>query len=1597
MASEGTSVEASVAAVEEEFGQEQAEVPLKAEPESLSRRQSLTKAAKKPEGVHVMQLIIIVSNLTCDEAVKNRIASKERPKSALQGQHAAERLMRCISGIVHEKRAQFMHFRLQWLVFEYRRDSSLQFQLSDLMSTPRSQNALKSREAWWFNISQNADMERRQAGMPGGFALQQQGRSPPLSKPSTPASPSRSQLSTSRPVTRDFTRMRPAALQDTLGSSMRSDALSPKSSGFSTSGTMARGHELRQGILSSPGMISPGSRPSTSQSVQPTTNPRIKLREMRDSVVSLNNMEKKDIMKDAAMRMMQSRGSMAIQASSADFDGSEEISEVDEALSLDGSSLPGSLQAASRPTSASCLVPHADNVMATMGKSLKRTDLIDIIDRESESDNEDKSMGKFLPGAPEAWAVTRQREESTLFQKTRADLAARFSGDAKPDKGRKNETRGGLADVGSRRQTKLRKSTSDSWFSGLRKSTTVPRRSTVGSRRASELSEDLRLPPMGSSRKSLKALSEGFASQKNPPRWDPETVLSKPASMPVARMFRGVEPRSPGGAFHEEPEDLEPGPSMSTKADSMESGLLEHRISLRMNSAQARQGVNIQRRQSRIDRKVDCMCADEQIRIVRNYIRNVYDGERTLKAELEPLPTEGPLRMLPRRNPVYKSGPPGSRSEESSVVTYAYATACHKGQNIVRAPKCLVEVCADEQSLGGLNRKTTLDLRNLNLTDKEAVPIVAGLRAQCSSFEVMLLSGNPQLTDAFHQPLLKMACERSMRLSVLDLSGCSSMGETSIRSLADALPIALMKLKILRLDSTRCETEASWLLLSEGMRSLVYLQELSLADMQIGRGSQKNPCLVADLCVSLPALTSLNMSNNFLSFEGCKALQHFITVHESVQVLDCSYNANGFVLTQATTDGSGTRAALRYDNSTPGVPAFNPLGLVCEGVRRARALKILRLAGSQLNFDEDMILEDAIASKEGVAMEELDLSGNPFHGSMGTRCLLRTAIRTPSLNIKLCDVKEAQHSCVAHPYEFSDPTAHYSLILEHPQHRALLQALLRRCTAELKKDITDCFTFEGRGDEVAQLWNQSKTVPAEGELSFSFSLPVDLEGDGDVSEIIERINIKRKIKVGLVEFTKVAKLYSDLADREAKLLFLHALSMDMLIKHSHVRYLGEVDSVLRLEVIDRLLPAVYNLDKLGGFDLALNHDKNFLKSSEASGSSRTSVINLLLFNPSCPDGQYVLDAGIPSDRKTLDHLIIINQWERAQAIKRGRPDLSLHGDHENIRNCSVNGVSRVWSSGDSQIPSRAEVKLDYTSPFFGRCYKGLPVASDLVVGQLQTAIINTDARPKLKLGILRTVLHRLVLTAEHIRTFCEAFPRGEDTDADDPAIEIRDSSRVEAFQIMYCRCNDIMNLLANEKHGLYSLAYISREEVLTVRKRLGRARCWDVSRIGQECLIPTPDTPEDEAEFKATGRLGLIGNRDEPPMGFMKKDKQKRLAEADLDEERMRSIFTDYSLHDNPVSIGSANKYGMDLAVHEDWRCATLLLAICHAEHGENIDEPFWSEKAHLAERGSNWLVPDDWYKEVPTVGLFGMRFLQAFNIPNMEIRMELAETHLGW
>ncbi|CAE8725580.1 unnamed protein product [Polarella glacialis] len=1388
-------------------------------------------------------------------------ASGGRSKSGqLRAQDPASRLMHCISRIVEEKRAQFMHFRLQWLVFEFSSKKQQRFELPEALATPRSVHQLAAREAWWFSVRNNLEVQRR--------------------------------------------------------------------------------------IGVGPNCVSPKHLPSGSGENE--------------------RRQKKDLpMKHKFANTSKWSASEADSGGTAQFTRTLTKLEIDAAVSLRGASRHA-LMRDGRPVT-------AESAAGVLAPSASLPSLL----RKS-------STGSFSGGVVQEEHPSSP--ESPTLSRSQSRQERRPSSSGSPTFSKKLSIRKTTLDL-ERTTIVLKRSGSDDdefpdeFPESQHMSLRTPLRHHASMRSVPSI-DSLMSPtrPHGRTRSLTQVLAEAL-SPGTPPLSGGRFISEAPsfaldrslelrtrlvAPVPLAPWMPRYTSTMPGNTqsrgFSKSSGSSTPASHPMHTPTSFSSGLPEHRILLRDMTQTAVEKIGVQRRQSRIDKKIDSMCSGEQVEGMRRFIRQCHDGDAALNSCLKPFHPSGPL-AAPRRVAAIRRQHQPVGANDSADVARVYAVEAFKRNRLPNVPKCLQPMVLRPQGADASDPPPVrLDIRNLNLVDDEAVPLVAGLREESCHFEALLLGGNPRLSDVFHEPLLRLASEHPKCMKEIDLSGARGMGDRSLSLLAEALPRAFRDLRVLRFEGIVC-LESSFLLLAESMKGLIRLEELGLANMQIGRISQRTACAVAELVLGLPGLSILDLSSNFFAMEGCKMLARSLGEHAHLSKLDLSHNAGGFVLY----DTPGGSAPFEYGG---GVSVFNPLSLICEGVAFAQNLKVLSLSQCQLNFDEDFILEDALQSKRGVPMEELDLSGNPFQGAMGTRCLLRIAVRQLHLwRLDLFEIREAPQSCAALPYEQSDPTAHYNLRLDHPQHRALLRTLLRRADS-LNQNPEDLFKFDDAktGEEVLRLWQSSKQVQTQGDIEFNFRLPIDLDGDSDIHRIIRNSAHTRKIKVGLTTFTKIAKMYRAVSDSEGKRLFLQSMGSDLMLKLSHVRYLSSVDPLMRVEIVDRLMPAVQNLDRMGGFDLVMN-TKGFGNSALSVG--RKSILDLLLFNPACPDGAYRIDVTVPADRKLMEQIIVINQWAQARAIANGRTDMSKHGGHECIRNCLVNGSTRVWSNSDFSMPQRGEVALEYCSPFHPPTTA--VTAQDSTIEQIAFAVENTECNPMAKVGVLRSTIDKICLTGMHCSMLIEALPSSFLTPqqlADNPQAEptMRDTARVEAFVILYSRCVDIHGLLESV---LYGIKVLTRAEVLTVCRRLGRTRTWDMPRLHLDCLIPDPR-----------------------PATMTKADK---LQLAAVDGDKQQPIMQDFGMLADPTSIGNANFLFFDLSLFEDWHCARLLLLVSQAESGEHFDEPSWSEKAHLAERGSNWIIPGEWMSEVPTVGIFGVRYIQGTGDVDMENRLKLAALHLGW
>jgi len=938
----------------------------------------------------------------------------------------------------------------------------------------------------------------------------------------------------------------------------------------------------------------------------------------------------------------------------------------------------------------------------------------------------------------------------------------------------------------------------------------------------------------------------------------------------------------------------------------------------------------------------------------------------------------------PPRAQVVEERPPAdaARLEASAHAYLNEAAALHRLPNM---PKCLhaAGIGTAEDGSGYVEyagAQLPFDIQHLNLVDDDAAPLLKGMQQHNASFESLLLAGNPRLTDITYMPLLKLVCARSaatgVRINRLDLSDACGVGEMALSLLAQELRNELKELRILRMDRVSVP-ERAWPMLEAGIQGLIHLEDLSLADMKIGRLSQRSSISVAEMLLGLPALRTLDISGNFFGLQGCKALADNIGCHSTLSRLDLSYNAGGFVdvghsiscAGAASLGGAG--GAVGHAHKAPGragcsgLPTFNPVSLVCESVASARALKVLKLANCQLNFDEDFVLEDAIAEKVGDSMEELDLSGNPCQGPMGARCLLRLVIHTPSLcKLEVREFQEALPTSSSIAYELVSPSRQYDVDLGHPQHRALCRTLLRRCR-KIGREPKDLFDFKDSafGWEVVKSWKDGRGIPSSGHVTFTFQLASAVSSKQiDIVALLNKMSLARKVKVSLWAFVRIAELYRGLIDHAARRVLLGAMASDLLLKLCHVKYLSDLDIALRIEVIELLLPAVHQLDRMGGFDLVLNARG---KIATPLHIARIGVFTLLTFNPYCPNGHYCLNLSLPCDRHMLVQLQLINKWERTRAEAQGHADLSQHGDHECLRNVSLNGQYLVWRSAEAMAPPRGELSFDYCSPFHPQ--KGSPTSDDDEVLGVERlfAAARCDQLPKL--AVLRTVLHKFTLTSKQCARLTRMFPRkGFDNEDENQAV----SFRVDAFVVLYARCVDIAGLVSSERYGLYGLHLFDRADVLKVRSRLGRIRTWDITRIECDHLIPS-----NKKSASPSSRTQAVETEDSQHLG----------------------VLTALRIRDDPTSH-NANRYVFDLSVYEDWWATKALLDVACKESGVHFDAPSWSEKAHLEARGTSWLVPGEWHTELPTTGIFTVRyFLEKPEYKDLAAREKLAEKYLGW
>merc|ERR550534_708214 len=469
----------------------------------------------------------------------------------------------------------------------------------------------------------------------------------------------------------------------------------------------------------------------------------------------------------------------------------------------------------------------------------------------------------------------------------------------------------------------------------------------------------------------------------------------------------------------------------------------------------------------------------------------------------------------------------------------------------------------------------------------------------------------------------------------MDLSG-NNLHVHSLEFLSQALQWRLRFIKTLNLFDVSIP-RVGWELLCPGFQDHPSLMVLNLSKTNLGRGSQ-DPIAAIASALATSRVKTLNLSSNFIQHEGARALGEMLetlgTSEGRLGQLDVSNNAGGFNLTR----GDGL--------------SYNPMLLLFERLTRSN-LKTLLCASCVLGREADLVLENALSGHPTLC--ELDLSDNP-HGTEGLRCLLRLSARKTS-NISLVHLGGLREgvdnegflaknaSCCrtdgTPAYDYANPEQKYELDLRHPAHRAILNLLFERAKEE--KQIASAF--------VDVLWNRkpvksiqallknSETleVPTTGSLSFTFQLDLSMI-DADTSTAVRQHFRQRKIPLTFVRFVAVLYMYESLVYDHLRRMLVQAISLDLLLKLSHLKQFTKRSPKFAAEIVTTLLPAVELSQQCHHvlFDLANRHDQQ--------EAIRIATKQFAWFNEKHSDGHYQLELGNKCDRGVAERILVVNSW-----------------------------------------------------------------------------------------------------------------------------------------------------------------------------------------------------------------------------------------------------------------------------------------------------------------------------------------------------------------
>lgn len=883
--------------------------------------------------------------------------------------------------------------------------------------------------------------------------------------------------------------------------------------------------------------------------------------------------------------------------------------------------------------------------------------------------------------------------------------------------------------------------------------------------------------------------------------------------------------------------------------------------------------------------------------------------------------------------------------------------------------------------------------------------------------EVLLGGGSfsGQAMFTLLQALVFMGPSKVQLLTVV-LSG-NRLNEAAVQTLCD----------IMRDDSgrniTRLELNdvpvptGSWKKLAKQIGNHPALTKLGIARTGLGRIIQSNCVAVAQAVGVCRRLEDLDISGNYVGHEGADAFAEAIADAGALKVLDFSWNAGGFDLTK-------TRK-------------YCPMHPILESLALSPNLRDARFTDCMLDSDADLIIEDAMMSRE--TLEDLDLASNP-HGVEGLRCLLRVVAKTNSLNIRLHRLRES-HMAGSGRYEYQHPDGRHELDLSLPANRALMRLLWRRAeeAAKMAGNSSPAAAFNdlvwngkslGKDKGLASVgielhnerWGPRLLVPMEGHISFTLCLaePQPLPWGTDAGVVLRRHFQALKITFSFKHYVAVSFMYKSLEFEHLQKILIAAAKKDLHLKFAHIRDLIDASPAGFGPYVARHL-----LHCVGCFQTRWHHGILCLnlKEWEVERLAKKSD-KMIWFNERCMEGRYELDLGVRYDYETALRLVIVNKWSQAASLEAGLADLSQNGDRSGIRNAFFRNkpLYKGWDLPRFLEGERVPFEFDYT--FSARTvgkHLGQPT-EDYALEQMIDLLADTDLPSICRKNALRAVGHELNLNGNQLAAIAISFSGGTEcphSRPSTPSIEVVDCSGFH---------------LGNRK-ALIAPTHEEGEEDREHGRRAGlmtgipeRER----SESKEENEEEPNEIPQNEEETKEKEE-----NEDEK-IDPEKEEKEEIPKEAfDPETDRVCVIHMLFGrcreqhqavsktcLYDGDLiskEEGAAlchrlgplrtlelqrcqikdtlmgNSYKFDLTCYEYRVMARVFLTLTAKEASSELLHPTWSPWKPLCV-GDFFVVPSDWAKEIPYEGMFMFEYHHYLdNSENSQTRLEVARKYFGW